>query len=662
MDKLQPLIKHRYWICFGLAVIFVVTGWWMASGAIAAATDTRKKSVEDSFSKAKNGASDPNEQWVEAAKKKNEKDNASKQSASRLLWQRQKEARKWPASLEPELGKIPYFGMIENNTARARWARNYQQQFEELLEIVKPFKPATGEGLVLVTPATITHKPFRTWKSGPPASAEIWNNQEDLWLLRALLTSIARVNEGATRLSESQVRKILRLHLRGGDRNAAPAAAGGAAGTGAGAMGDMSMMMMSAGRGEEDGGLGMAGMPAMGGLNAGTVPNPAKEYEGSPGSDILSEEFGPDSSATSGLGGAGAMPGADMAAMMGANMGEMAGATATAAPAEEVRYVDDKAGLYKTRAFLLDVVVRDDQVPNLLASLTNSDFPVEIVRVDITSAAAGTSPGGIPGMTDGSMETGAPNAMMAPGGMGMAIKSGRSGGAMEMPGADALSGTLGTEDVSGAFGAAGMPGLSGMPGMPGDVSASGLGGMSTAATRGAEILQAAMKDPLLVTVKIGGLMTLYQSLEEAESQDATEKEAASEAATTSTGTESAEPGANSEAAATADAVPAADGTAPAEGSTPAEGTAAADPAATPDAAVPATEGSQPPAAGTDASAAPPSSDPAGTSPEPAATPAEPSAAPAEPGSATNTENGNPSEPANSGSEPPAEPGAPGQGS
>ena len=65
-----------------------------------------------------------------------------------------------------------------------------------------------------------------------------------------------------------------------------------------------------------------------------------------------------------------------------------AGGSSAAAP--EVRYVDggDKDIGYKTRAFLLDVVIRDERLPDLLARLTNSDFPVEIVRVEIVSHSA----------------------------------------------------------------------------------------------------------------------------------------------------------------------------------------------------------------------------------------------------------------------------------
>jgi len=45
------------------------------------------------------------------------------------------------------------------------------------------------------------------------------------------------------------------------------------------------------------------------------------------------------------------------------------------------RYVDD-ATEYRTRAFLLHVRMDQSHIPTLLAELTNSSFPVEIVRVD----------------------------------------------------------------------------------------------------------------------------------------------------------------------------------------------------------------------------------------------------------------------------------------
>ncbi len=191
------------------------------------------------------------------------------------------------------------------------------------------------------------------------------------------------------------------------------------------------------------------------------------------------------------------------------------------APVEEKRYVDDGADLgYKTRAFVLDVIVRDDQLPNLLASLTNSDFPVEIVRVDVSSRL-------VPGGTGGGL----------PGGGGMMTGMGSSGGGMAGMNSEAAYGMPG--DPGGGmgygeteYGAAGLGGGeetilgsgspygSSGPGYPGMMPGGG-GGMQTASAKGKKALDVAMGDPMLVHVKIGGLMTLYQSAQEADAEAAT---------------------------------------------------------------------------------------------------------------------------------------------
>jgi hypothetical protein len=199
-------------------------------------------------------------------------------------------------------------------------------------------------------------------------------------------------------------------------------------------------------------------------------------------------------------------------------MGGMGGGGEMGAPAEERRYVDEGDQLgYKTRAFLLDVLVRDDQLPNLLASLTNSDFPVEIVRVEISSrsSSGGRNMTGMPGGGAGGMEMGMPGEMMM-GGMGAEVAD--FGG-----GADLYGGPGGMEsDLGGGAGYADSElsiyggGADAAMGMPGAMM-----GVNPAMNRGKEAMQAAMIDPLLVHVKIGGLMTLYQSAQEADAEAAT---------------------------------------------------------------------------------------------------------------------------------------------
>jgi hypothetical protein len=539
MDKLQPLIKYQYWICFGLAVIFVVTGWWMASGAIATETTQRKDIVDKAFAAAAQGATEPNEQWVQAAKKENESDNQAYNSASAQLWKRQQNARRWPPEVENELKGVPYLDQIKSSETRAKWASIYKDQIEKLLAIVRPFKD--GEGLVVVDVNSISHRPFNSWRYGPPASPEIWNNQEDIWLLQSILTSIARVNEGANRLTESQVRQINRLTLRGGDRNAKPTSGGGGFGGGGGGFGGAMGMGMKGGDDEAGMGMGM-GMGVGGGDSA---SHPGKEFEGATAGDILVEEFGADAGAGAGAGvgagGFGAAMGMGKSSMgMSSPMSMSSGPAGTdgAAKTEEKRFVDEQPG-YKTRAFLLDVIVRDDQLPNLLASLTNSDFPVEIVRVDIT-AAAGKASGGM-GDRGGMMSGGAGMGGDEDSAIGIGLAS---SGASSMKGG--MRGGMGMGMGMGAgLGSGGAAGSSMAPGMmssaPGAMMGMGSGGAGlgmgmgmgsgmgmgigsgVGTGKGNETLQAAMMDPLLINVRIGGLMTLYQSAQESNTQAATEK-------------------------------------------------------------------------------------------------------------------------------------------
>lgn len=643
MDKLQPLIKHRFWIIFAFSVIFAIVGWWMASGAILAATDARKKSVEESFSKAAQGKSEPNAEWVKAAQERNEKDEKSKLNASKMLWERQQAARRWPESLAKDFEKVSFQGEIKEVLTRRKWEKSYRTQIESLIEIVDPYDPKTKEGLVVVSINNIDHKPFSKWRYQLPVSTEIWTCQEDIWLMQSLLTSIARVNGEAKRITEAHVRRINRLSLRGGDPEATPAAAaGGGGGDGGGFGGDMAAMMGGSMRGDDLSGGGGLGT----GAGAGVVSYPGKEFEGNAGNDILTEEFGAVAGATgAGLGGQGMLSsgGSSMDMMMMGGGGGGDGAVATE-PTEEDRYVDDKEGQYKTRGFLLDVIVRDDQLPNLLASLTNSDFPVEIRRVEVVSGAVSSGASGAAGgmtsmgSSDGGMLSG--NYGESDGsGMGLGGRGGKSM-AMGMPGMDGGSGSGGMMSGMGmGMQGMGMQGMAGM-GMSG-MGAPGFGGGASAS----DPMAVAMADPLLVTVKIGGLMTLYQSKEESTAEDETEKAAATEQ-TTAAPPESTDPAAEgatgempAEGTSPDSEVPASTDTTSTETQTPADGAAPAEAAPSEgempaDANPPAADsGSTPESTAPNGSESTPLEQPANTDEAPASTPAD-GETPAEPAGET----------------------------
>lgn len=80
-----------------------------------------------------------------------------------------------------------------------------------------------------------------------------------------------------------------------------------------------------------------------------------------------------------------------------------------------------------------------------------------------------------------------------------------------------------------AEGFSGLGGMSGQGGYSPDGNASGLMGAGAEGAKAVEVLNAAMADPLLIEVHIGGLLTLYMTPEESVTQAKTEEIAAKEA-------------------------------------------------------------------------------------------------------------------------------------
>ena len=302
---------------------------------------------------------------------------------------------------------------------------------------------------------------------------------------------------------------------------------------------------------------------------AGARTGPWSAFETATTYDFLSEEFG--------LPNGGAMGGRPIGNPDDDDgPGSFGGGLPGAAMIETDRYVDDEDSLpYKTRAFLLSLRIREADVPRMLAELTDSSFPVEIVRVDLDfnyTGAPGTRGGGV-GYSQGSPDEDDYEQRNSIGG-------GNLSGLGGLP--------------SGLFQQGGLPQQGRLlPNTPVDNSPAARMKADKAAREAQQAMSAATADPSLIVVRVGGLMTLYQSKEEAVAQNSNEAAAQQESG-----------GAAAPAAPDASTPPAPDGSAapPTTGDAPPAEAPAADPAATDPAAT------DPPA--TD----PPATDPAAADP------------------------------------------------
>ena len=295
MDKLRPVLKQIFWICTGFVILLTVGGWWIADGKLKEQITKDTKVLDAAKSASLSGSNTPSKVWASAANAINDIQQKKFDSAEKELHSRQIKYRTYPKEIESEFQRLPFWKLIEDSALRGEYGKRYQDHFAEQLKALQPFIVQDNKGLIAVAVGQITQADVKKWPNLRPTSVEIWKAQEDLWLLRSLFEAIDSANAGSQRLSKSPVRQLLSLTLRGGTRQKdAGAAKGGGGGGGGGGFGGF-------------GGFGGGGRRRSdiqeeddddnggGSSRGGTGPShPGSEFEGSEGTDLLSDEFGAD--------------------------------------------------------------------------------------------------------------------------------------------------------------------------------------------------------------------------------------------------------------------------------------------------------------------------------------------------------------------------------
>jgi hypothetical protein len=372
MDQLKILMEHRFWVLSALAVLLPPIGWWVSTGDMATQTETQTKKIngeikkiDDRTSKASTYA---NQEWIDGAKKVNARLATFIGESQKTLYKHQQPSMVfWPTIRKPlEESKVKYRGETAPNPqvfldARRLFISRYTDMWmDEVLKVIEPFDLVTGDGKVWCLNDNggipIMKAPVASWQQRQMIGAdEMWAAQEDLWMLHALMKAVARVNEGSSNIDNARIKRLISAKLRGGslldlnDRrtkkkgNAAPGGAPGGASGGA-----------------PSGGFGgMGGMMGMGRLEADQGPKAQPLIDPD---DIFGS--GEDAGAA-----------AAQATTKKRGIGDLEGETRP--------YVEtDPSNRWRTRGFILDVVMDHQEIPKLLTVLTESPFPVQIFQVE----------------------------------------------------------------------------------------------------------------------------------------------------------------------------------------------------------------------------------------------------------------------------------------
>ncbi|WP_166819791.1 hypothetical protein [Thalassoroseus pseudoceratinae] len=552
MEKLQPILKHKFWIISGIALLIPLIGWFMDRGAIAERIQTRW----DTLSKLAppSGANTPNQTYIDGIKFVNERQAERQKVLERELYEEQKQLWFWPAEVADRMAEKSYRDRV-NNSILQDYRFAYTDHFvKDVVEsTIRPYRVSySGEesGLVKVDggtgnfgggmagggmpggrefaggggtglgmgenwfPSSIQHIDAKSrWATEPPTPKEMWDAQEDLWLIQSLLEAVAEVNDGARRVSDAPIREIHTLFLRGGSRPDPNAAAAG------GMDGGMGMAGMAEPGGYAGGGGGGGAMfgNRMGGGEGGMMGLGGQQSADF--ADDLDSVFGSAQPvAAGGMGGdpMGGSPGGGYAGggnMMPGGMmgGGMMGGDGVGGNQNLRRYVDDDPELpYKTRGFYLHVTMLHSDLPRLQAALVSRGWPVTLLRVQFVSKHHDFEGMNLDGQ-------------------GGRRRMGREGGGLPLRrrprGLSPMGGGLAEGPMGFGGGAGGGAG-------PGSVV------LSPNADEQQTLWDAAMEDPYLADVAIAGLMTLYSSpdideeaIQEAEAEDVAKQQATQQNAT-----------------------------------------------------------------------------------------------------------------------------------
>lgn len=371
MDKLQPLLTHRFWILLGLAIVLSLVGWWMATGQLQAEYKANVAQWDSKWNlvRQKIDSTSANDKWVEAIRQANAEKDRQYHEQHRQLYQAQQELRAWPRNVVQaaeafppaeriDFSKLPYRGRLPARFTTI-YRAEYLPELERLRNLVEPYTVWEQQvgAETRETRSGVVDLPFevlpRSESIDPtsralPTSDQVWDAQEDLWIIQSILQAIRQVNGGATSIDNASIRKVEEFMLMGGFQ--APPGAGDSEGAAAPA-------------------AGRQPTPYRG------IRRPQSSTSDSEESAAFepAEEFG-DPMSTAAM--------EAMQALIAA--GKLSMGPDGTLPAR--RYVNDEPDLpYVTRGFYIRVIMDQRDVPTLASALANMPWQAQISRIQMAA-------------------------------------------------------------------------------------------------------------------------------------------------------------------------------------------------------------------------------------------------------------------------------------
>jgi hypothetical protein len=366
----------------------------------------------------------------------------------------------WPAAVADEMAKLGYLDELEKGSRVGFiYKDSYADELDRVREIVTPFDPEYQTGLVDIPEIVLPRANTEAWVGFGPNGAQMWEAQEDLWLLAAIMEAVARVNKDATSIIDAPIKSIQEVTLRGGSPQKAE---------------PVKRLSKKALAAQE------------------SAPGDDKKKEKRPANRDVEfnpqDEFGADQIPNPKAQSAAAANEDDGKRRAPRRQKEDGGRGEPATLTK--RYIEgDATTQHKVRGFYIRVVMKNTFAPTLLAELANMPYPVEIVRAQVSDAVDARS------YVEGRIEKASPQpSAQAARGPGVAALGPPKGGMVFGRGRQekrAERAAVQNQKEKKKY-------------------AKQKGGLRPGEEEKRELLQAAMTDPYVGTVVVAGTMTIYK--------------------------------------------------------------------------------------------------------------------------------------------------------
>ncbi len=217
---LRQAVKYRFWITIGLANLLAIVAYFVGSGPVKVAGETKTKAVEGAFKDVQQyaGGSPPNDQYKPIVDEKKAILSTDVHKTWEKLYARQAPLLTWPEVVNErftEWGR-KYPETVDKGFVQRtinEYVVDYSDDVEAVYKTFKPFNPVDGTGVVLAPMKEALLRPAVFDESKLPSLGKVWAAKERLWIQRTLLEVVAAVNGNAKNWDGAIIKQINLLEV-----------------------------------------------------------------------------------------------------------------------------------------------------------------------------------------------------------------------------------------------------------------------------------------------------------------------------------------------------------------------------------------------------------------------------------------------------------------